>query len=72
MQRAAGIISVVQTLETAQGARTITLDPKTHNIYLSAAKYEPAPPQEPGAPRQRPKVIAGSFRILVYGPGETK
>ena len=30
----AGTFKVVQTLETARGARTITSDPKTHLIYL--------------------------------------
>jgi len=32
-------LTVVQTLQTARGARTMTLDPATHNIYLPA----PAP-----------------------------
>jgi hypothetical protein len=26
---------VVQTLETQRGSRTMTLDPKTHRIYLA-------------------------------------
>jgi DNA-binding beta-propeller fold protein YncE len=30
----AGTFKVVQTLKTANGARTITSDPKTHQIYL--------------------------------------
>ena len=29
-------LSVVQTLKTQRGAKTIALDPKTHNIYLAA------------------------------------
>jgi DNA-binding beta-propeller fold protein YncE len=59
----------VQTLATERSARTMALDPKTHNIYLASAKFEPAPEQVPGAPRQRPKMIPGSFKILVYGTG---
>ena len=59
----------VQTLATERGARTMALDPQTHNIYLASAKFEPAPEQAPGAPRQRPKMIPGSFKILVYGTG---
>jgi DNA-binding beta-propeller fold protein YncE len=58
---------VVQTLATERGARTMALDPKTHRIYLASAKYEPQPPPTPDTPRQRPKIIPGSFKVLVYG-----
>ncbi len=60
-------LTVVQTLETERGARTMTLDPKTHRIYLASAKFEPQPEAAPGARRQRPKMIPDSFKILVYG-----
>jgi hypothetical protein len=60
-------LAVVQTLQTQKGARTMTLDPQTHKIYLAAAEYEPAPEQKAGAPRQRPKIKSGTFKILVYG-----
>ena len=60
-------LTVVQTLPTARGSKTMTLDPTTHKIYLTAAKFEPLPPPTPGAPRQRAKVIPGTFKILVYG-----
>jgi len=60
--------TVVQKLATARGARTMTLDPATHKIYLAAADYEaPATPPPAAAGRSRPKMIPGSFRILVYG-----
>jgi hypothetical protein len=60
-------LTVVQTLKTERGARTMALDTKTHKIYLASAKYEPMPDQPAGGARQRPKMIAGSFKILVYG-----
>ena len=60
-------LTVVQILATERGARTMALDPKTHRIYLPSAKYEPQPPPAPGAGRQRPKIIPGSFKVLVYG-----
>jgi len=60
-------LTVVQTLATERGARTMALDPKTHRIYLASAKFEAQPEQAPGAPRQRPKVVEGSFKVLVYG-----
>ena len=62
-------LTVVQTLKTERGAKTMALDPKTHNIYLAAMKFE-TPPAAAGAPPPRPKTIPGSFRILVYGMGK--
>jgi DNA-binding beta-propeller fold protein YncE len=35
-------LRVVQTLKTVAGARTMTLDPKTHNIYVAATEPLPA------------------------------
>jgi len=60
-------LTVVQTLTTARSARTMTLDPTTHRIYLSAADYEAPSPTDSAAPRQRPRMVPGSFRVLVYG-----
>ncbi len=59
-------LTVVQTLPTTRGSRTMTLDSQTHKIYLSAASFE-AP--TPGATGQRPRMVPGSFKVLVYGPG---
>jgi DNA-binding beta-propeller fold protein YncE len=55
-------LTVVQTLETQKGSRTMTIDPKTHKIYLAAAKFE-----APAEGQRRGKMVPGSFRILVYG-----
>ena len=33
-------LTVIQTLKTQRGAKTIALDPKTHNIYLAAGSGE--------------------------------
>src|ERR1017187_4494649 len=60
-------LTVVQTLKTERGARTMALDPKTHKIYLPTAQFEPQPEQAAGSPRQRPKMVPGTFKILVYG-----
>jgi len=56
-------LTVVQTLATEPRMRTMALDLKTHHIYLASAKFEAA---ADGA-RQRPKMIPGSFKIMVYG-----
>jgi DNA-binding beta-propeller fold protein YncE len=65
-------LTVIQTLATARGARTMTLDPVTHKIYLSAAEYEAAPEPPVGQPAPRPKMKPDSFKVLVYAysPGE--
>src|SRR5262249_11051716 len=56
-------LTVVQTLKTERGAKTMTLDPKTHKIYLASAKFEaPAPGQRRG------KMVPDSFKVLVYAP----
>ena len=63
-------LTVVQTLQTAPGARTMALDPKTHKIYLAAAQFESATNQPAGGERRRPRMIPGTFKILVYGMGK--
>ncbi len=55
--------TVIQTLNTARGARTMTLDPSTHRIYLATADFEPTP----SGVRQRPKAKSGTFKVLVFG-----
>ena len=54
--------TVVQTLQTERSARTMAVDPVSHKIYLPSARFE-APVA--GA-KERPKMIAGSFKVLVY------
>jgi YVTN family beta-propeller protein len=54
---------VVENVATQRGARTITVDDKTHNFYLPVADPAPAPP---GGGRGR-GFVADSFRVLVVG-----
>lgn len=63
----ASTFKVLENATTLRGARTITLDPKTHTIYLPTARFEPAPEAKPGERPGRPTVIPGSFMILVVG-----
>jgi YVTN family beta-propeller protein len=58
-------LTVVQTLATTQGARTMALDPATHRIYLAAGKYQDPPAGS--AANARPTLIPGSMHLLVYG-----
>ena len=64
-------LTVVQTLKTEPRARTITLDPQTHRIYLPTAQFQPAPSPSPGASPGRPTVVPNTFKLLVYGPADS-
>lgn len=59
---------VEQNLETMNGARTLTLDTKTGNLFVMSVERGPAGPPPPGGGRgaQAP-VILGSFTILKIG-----
>ena len=57
--------SVVQTVATRKGARTMALDTKSHRIYLPTAEFGPAPAPTGGDPRPRPQMLPGTFTILV-------
>jgi DNA-binding beta-propeller fold protein YncE len=63
---AAGKLSLVQKLATPARSRTMTLDPKTHRIYISSAEFTTPPPPAAGAQPQRPQMVAGSFKVVVY------
>jgi YVTN family beta-propeller protein len=55
-------LTVVQSLKTERGARTMTIDPATHKIYLASAKFE-----APAEGQRRGRMVPGSFKILIYG-----
>ena len=57
--------SVVENVKTQRGARTMALDLKTHTVYLSDAEFGPAPAPTTEAPRPRPKMVPGTFKLLV-------
>lgn len=57
--------SVLQNVKTQRGARTMALDLKTHKIYLAVAEFGPAPAATADNPRPRPKLVPGSFKLLV-------
>jgi DNA-binding beta-propeller fold protein YncE len=59
---------VVENFPTQKGARTITLNKKTHRIYLPTAEYETAPAATKENPRPRPAVKANTFTILEIEP----
>jgi YVTN family beta-propeller protein len=64
-------LTVLQTLKTERGARTMAIDPKTHRIYLPSAQFQPAASPSPGASPGRPTIVANTLKLLVYGPAES-
>jgi len=57
--------SVVSSVETEKGARTMALDLKTHKVYLPDASFGPAPAPTAAVPHPRPSILPGSFKLLV-------
>jgi YVTN family beta-propeller protein len=55
----------VQTLATAKGARTMTLDARTGRIYLVTAQFGPPPAPTADRPHPRPSIVPDSFEMLV-------
>ncbi len=59
---------VEQNLQTMNGARTITLDKKTGNLFTMSQERGPAPPPPPGGGRPpQGTPVPGSFTILMVG-----
>jgi len=50
---------LAENVVTKPGARTITVDQKTHKVYLPSASFKPATKES-----FRPQVIPGTFKIL--------
>ena len=60
-------LSEVQTVKTEYGAKTMQLDPKTHNLFLSTSDFDPPAPPTEKQPHPLPRAKPGNFRVLVYG-----
>jgi len=61
-------ISVVETVKTEFGAKTMAHDPKTHNLYIDTSDFGPAPAPTPQQPNPQPVAKPGTFRLLIYEP----
>jgi DNA-binding beta-propeller fold protein YncE len=59
--------SVVETVPTQRGARTMDVNPLTHRIYTVSADYGPAPAPTADRPRPRPPIIPGTFVVIEVG-----
>jgi YVTN family beta-propeller protein len=56
-------LSVVETVMTEFGAKTMGLDQKTHNLFVDTSEFEAPAPGGRGQPRAKP----GTFHLLIYG-----
>lgn len=62
-EEADGKLTPVETVKTEFGAKTMGLDPQTHNLLVDTSDFTtPAP----GSNKQ-PSAVPGTFRLLVYG-----
>ncbi len=59
--------SVAENVPTQQGARTMAVDSKTHNVFLVTAKFGPPPAATPENPHPRHSIIPDTFVVLVVG-----
>jgi YVTN family beta-propeller protein len=62
-------LSPAGTIKTQQGSKTMSLDIKSHKLFVPAGIFEP--PLAPGAIKTPPhsKIAAGSFSVLIFDPG---
>ena len=59
--------TVAENVPTQPGARTMALDPQTHNVYTVTAKFGPPPAATADNPRPRRTILPDSFVVLVVG-----
>jgi DNA-binding beta-propeller fold protein YncE len=60
-------LSEAEAVKTEYGAKTLQVDPKTHNVFLSTSDFNP--PAAPTEKQPHPLATAkpGNFRVLVFG-----
>lgn len=58
-------ISLVATVKTIYGARTVALDPKSHHIFSIGTEQNEPP--APGAKNPRPRPVLSTFELLEIG-----
>ena len=58
--------SILETVKTEFGAKTMGLDSKTHNLLVDTSDFDtPAPTAQ--QPNPQPRAKPGTFRLLIYG-----
>lgn len=59
--------TVVQTISTMKGARTMALDTGNHNIYTVSAEFGPPPAPTAKDPHPWPAIKPATFTLMIYG-----
>jgi hypothetical protein len=59
--------TVVQTITTMKGARTMALDTSNHNVYTVSAEFGPPPAPTAKDPHPWPEMKAGTFTLMIFG-----
>jgi len=60
-------LSEVETIKTEYGAKTMGVDSKTHNLFLSTSDFDPPAAPTEKQPHPLPRAKPGNFRVLIYG-----
>jgi hypothetical protein len=60
-------LSVVETVKTEFGAKTMGLDSKTHKLFVDTSDFDPPAAPSAQQPNPQPRAKPGTFRVLVYG-----
>ena len=58
--------TVVDTIKTQRGARTMTVDIGNHTVYTVTAQYGATPAPTADAPRPRPAIVPNTFTLLIF------
>jgi DNA-binding beta-propeller fold protein YncE len=58
--------TLLETIQTQRGARTMALDYGNHTVYLVSAEFGPAPAATAENPRPRPAILPDTFSLLVF------
>ena len=60
------VFKILDTVQTKRGARTMTVDPETHAVFLPTAEFGPTPAPTADQPRPRPSILPDTFVILKF------
>jgi len=66
-EKDANTFTVLENVATQKGARTITVNTKTHKLYLPTAGYGEAPAATAQNPHPRAAVKPGTFEVIEIG-----
>ena len=66
-EKDANTFTVLENVYTQKGARTITVNTKTHKLYLPTAVYGEAPASTSQNPHPRTAVKPGTFEVIEIG-----